>query len=220
MCHAPCVIGVKAVVVWVLPLLHCSLFEQWRVSSRESAPVDHTVFAREGGWRSLGVASGDLALNAALVDAALDLEEAVGTPGLVPAVGDEPVGGVVLDAPAHDLDGMAAQLAAALVGVHALAVGEEVGVDGKGDGDGAVGHELRLHLGDAVDGVGGLGLVAVLGPGRGVRLFAAGLGVGAGGGWGDGLAAVLVGTLLVVVAVGQLVGWGGVGCLGRGEQAT
>lgn len=66
----------------------------------------------------LGQTGGDLALNAALVVAAEDLEEAVVTPVGVPGVGQEPVGGAVLDAPAKHTDGVATQRLSGHVLVH------------------------------------------------------------------------------------------------------
>ncbi len=53
------------------------------------------------------VSSEDGALDLALVDASLDLEESVESPVGSPRVGDEPVVGSVLVAPADDLDGVA-----------------------------------------------------------------------------------------------------------------
>lgn len=41
-------------------------------------------------------------------------------------------------APADDLNGVATQLSASLVGVHPLSVGEEIRVHGEGGGDGAI----------------------------------------------------------------------------------
>merc|ERR1719284_1832802 len=99
-------------------------------------------------------------LDAALVAAALDLEEAVHAPIRIPAVRHEPVVRALLRAPAHELHGVAAlrhELEALLL-VHAALVGHEAPVHHEGHLDGPVRHELALHVGHAVDRVGAGGL--------------------------------------------------------------
>lgn len=54
-----------------------------------------------------GQTSNDAALNAAFVSASADLEETLISPILIPAVGNQPVVGVVLSSPTKDLDGVA-----------------------------------------------------------------------------------------------------------------
>merc|ERR1712050_118963 len=83
-------------------------------------------------------------LDAALVAAALDLEEAVHAPVRVPTVRHEPVVRAVLCAPTHKLHGMAAlrdELEALLL-VYAALVGHEALVHHEGHLDGSVRHQL------------------------------------------------------------------------------
>ena len=96
----------------------------------------------------------DFALDAALVDAAEDLEGAVIAPVRVPRVVHQPVVSAVLGAPANDFDGVAAELLATHVLVDAALVGREVGVDGEGSLDWAVVHDFALDGADlAVHGI-------------------------------------------------------------------
>ena len=76
--------------------------------------------------------SGDFAFDATLVGAATDAEEALLAPVLAPAVGDGPVrhAGLRVDAPADDLDGVAAlERGAGRAVVHAARVRAEVRED-------------------------------------------------------------------------------------------
>jgi len=96
----------------------------------------------------LGQASHNLALNATLVATTTNLEVAICSPILVPAVGDPPVVHATIDTPTEDLDGMATESRAGLVRVDAALVGEEVLVDSEGSLCGAVLHQLVLDIGD------------------------------------------------------------------------
>ena len=118
-----------------------------------------------GGSSELGQASNDLGLNAALVGATADLEEAVVTPVGVPAVGNSPVVGAVLNTPANDLDGVAAEGLARGVGVHARLVRQEVAEDGEGSLNGAVLLDLCGNLVNATHTVAGGAKVLVVGVG-------------------------------------------------------
>ena len=71
----------------------------------------------------------DLVLDAALVLAADDAEEALLAPVGVPRVGDLPVLGAVLDAPSDDLDGVAARRLARRALVDAAGVVLEIAID-------------------------------------------------------------------------------------------
>ena len=55
------------------------------------------------------MAGADFVFDAALVDSTEDLKISIVAPLVVPAVGNQPVGLVVFDAPAQDLDGVALQ---------------------------------------------------------------------------------------------------------------
>ena len=89
-----------------------------------------------------------------MVAAPEDLEGALVAPVVVPGVGHQPVGRVLLHAPAQQSDGVAPQGLAAGVLVHAALVVGEVLEHREGGLRGAVGHKLDLDLLDAVpDGV-------------------------------------------------------------------
>lgn len=127
----------------------------------------------------LGNTGDDLSFDSALVVSSSDLEEALVTPALVPAVGDQPVRSAVLDSPADDLDGVASKSRSRSVVINSTLVGQEVVVDGEGSFNGTVSHDLSLDLGDigrnAVD---GLSEPSVLGVGSGVAIDAGGLALG------------------------------------------
>jgi hypothetical protein len=83
----------------------------------------------------------------------------------VAPVRDLPVGLAGLgDAPADDLNRVAAEQSARDVLVHARRLGEEVSVDVEDGGDRAARLDVRHDRGDAVEAVGRLGLVLVLRP--------------------------------------------------------
>mmetsp|Transcript_34018 Transcript_34018/g.73500 ORF Transcript_34018/g.73500 Transcript_34018/m.73500 type:complete len:343 (+) Transcript_34018:79-1107(+) len=124
--------------------------------------------------RGLDVASHDRVLDAALVGAAQDLEEALLAPRLVPGVDAQPVGGAILHAPADHLDRVAAQVGASDVLVHTAGVGLEILVHGHGHGDSALLHDLLLHVGGGLHGVRGGGHVLVGRVGSAVGGLAAG----------------------------------------------
>ena len=71
----------------------------------------------------------DLVLDAALVLAAHDAEEALLAPVRVPRVGDLPVLGAILDAPPNNLDGVTARRLARRALVDAPSIILEVAVD-------------------------------------------------------------------------------------------
>merc|ERR1719188_693550 len=85
-----------------------------------------------------------LVLDAALVGAAADAEVALLGPVRIPGVGDLPVLLTVLDAPAHDLHGVPANLLAGHVVVDAAGVVLKVGEDAEGDLHGPAGHDGLL----------------------------------------------------------------------------
>jgi len=99
-------------------------------------------------------------LNAALIVATLDLEEALITPGGVPAVGNEPVVGARFGAPANDLHGVATLRGKLpdVLAVDTSLVGHEALVDLEGNLDRTIGHDLLLHGLNAIDGTDGGGL--------------------------------------------------------------
>mmetsp|Transcript_82889 Transcript_82889/g.210951 ORF Transcript_82889/g.210951 Transcript_82889/m.210951 type:complete len:357 (-) Transcript_82889:56-1126(-) len=99
-------------------------------------------------------------LDAARIAAAPDLEETIHAPAGVPAVRHKPIVDAVLRPPTHGLHGVAAlgdELVKVLL-VNAALVGHEALVDLEGHLDGALGHDLLLHAGRAVDGVDAAGL--------------------------------------------------------------
>ncbi len=121
-----------------------------------------------------GDASENLLLNLAV--ALLDLEEALGAPSSAPAVGAQPVWGVVFGAPTKNLDGVAAlggELKEALV-VDTLGVGEERLVNHEASLNRSVGVDLLLDIVNSLELVAALGL----GASEGRRVLASG---GAGG---------------------------------------
>lgn len=143
-------------------------------------------YSRETNLTSLesGVASVDHRFNTSLIDAALDSEVAVLTPGLAPGVGDGPVGSAVLLTPADELDGVATELLVPELPPVALVdaglVGEEGLVHGEGNLERAILHELSLDVGNGgeVERVGGL----VLLPGLAVSALGSASGGDAGAG--------------------------------------
>merc|ERR1711972_656617 len=110
-------------------------------------------------------------LDAARIDAALDLEEALQAPLRVPAVRHEPVVRALLGAPTHELHSVATlrdELEAALLVDPAL-VGHEALVDHESHLHGPIGHELLLDVGHTVDGVGAGRLHLRAAPGLPIR---------------------------------------------------
>jgi len=162
---------------------------------------------------NLRLASNEVIFHPALIRAAGNFEGPIHTPVVVPAVGHKPVVHPALSAPAVDLDGVAAQLRATLVGVNTICVGEEVRVHGEGGADAAVLHYVLLRGGDGGQAVGAAsGLVLVSSPGLGVGLLTAGGGALGGGALpgGANVGAGREGGGLVVAAGLQLVGEAGV----------
>eukprot|EP00043_Microstomoeca_roanoka_P028209 m.17250 g.17250 ORF g.17250 m.17250 type:complete len:362 (+) comp8245_c0_seq1:165-1250(+) len=149
----------------------------------------------------LGKASNNLGLDTALVSTLADLEETIVSPVVVPAVGNNPVVGTTLNAPAENLDGMTTKSLARSVDVDTRLVGEEVAVDGEGTLDRAVGHNLSGNLVNTADTVGAAAKVLVVGVGDVVVLLARAL-----AGWGgDDIAARRILARDVVIALGQAV---------------
>jgi len=127
----------------------------------------------------LHLTTDDVGLHAALVDATEHAEIALLTPVLVPAVGEEPVVGAVVNTVAHQLDGVVASKAAADVVVDTGGVHKEVLVDSDGclarAVHGKLGHQILLTF----DRVGTVALVLVLVPGLAVLAGAVASGGGA-----------------------------------------
>merc|ERR1719401_2427965 len=99
-------------------------------------------------------------LYAASVATALDLKESIHPPICIPAIGHEPIIHAALGTPADNLHRMATfgkDLPKVLL-VDARLVVHEALEDPEGDLDGAVRHDLLLHVGHALDGIRGLGL--------------------------------------------------------------
>jgi hypothetical protein len=106
----------------------------------------------------LGNTSHNLSFNSAFVVSSSDLEEALVSPALVPAVGNQPVRSAALNTPTDDLDGVSSQSRSSSMVVNSALIGQEVVVNGEGSLNGAVGHNFSLDLGnlrwDTVNGIG------------------------------------------------------------------
>jgi len=102
---------------------------------------------------NLRVTGASIVFDAALVDSTKDAEASTLTPVGVPTVDASPVLDAVIDTPADQLDGMAAEVVTTDVLVDTRRIHLEVIIDLHGDGHGAVLHELLLHVGDRLDGI-------------------------------------------------------------------
>jgi len=103
--------------------------------------------------RDLCITSNNGALNAALVVTTKDAESTLLAPGIIPRVDAGPIGGAVVNAPANHLDSVATKGLAGDVLVDTRGVSLEVLIDGEGNRECSLGHELLLHGILTLDGV-------------------------------------------------------------------
>ncbi|GMT10917.1 hypothetical protein PFISCL1PPCAC_2214, partial [Pristionchus fissidentatus] len=158
----------------------------------------------EGRHLDLGKTGDDSLLNSALVRSLDDAEESLLSPLNVPRVGNEPVGGSVLNSPSDDLDCVSSENLSGDVLVDSSGVLVEVLVDGECSLDGSVVEDLLLDGIDLLlDGVRRLSLELVV---------VVALGVGGVGAFGSALGGVGVDDSGAVVVVGGAID--GVGTAG------
>lgn len=124
----------------------------------------------------LGDTGDNLSFDSALVVSSSDLEEALVSPALIPAVGNQPVRSAAFNTPANNLDSVSSQSRSSSVVINSALVGQEVVVDGEGSLNWTMGHDFSLDLcdlgGDTVDGIGNPSVLVVS---SGVAINASGL---------------------------------------------
>jgi len=112
----------------------------------------------------IGGTSPGLLLDAALIGATEDTEEALLSPVVIPAVGADPVLDTILLTIAKKLDGVTTLIRASLVLIDTSGIAVEISINLEGNLEGTVGGDLSLHVLLTDDGVGLLALMLVLVP--------------------------------------------------------
>jgi len=92
----------------------------------------------------LGFPGSALAVDSALAER--DLKQALVTPRVVPAVGNKPVLGVILDSPSDDLHSVSSERRSRSVLVNSGLVAGEIRVDGESSSDRSLFHEVLLDV--------------------------------------------------------------------------